>query len=323
MGIGNDIRPKKATAPDREPDLRSEDELTETDLSDINHAPDKTSEDSAPVVAEDKVEIPIDKDGIGHPVYEDLLPKSPKPFEHLEADRPSDEADLEKPSFLKFKPEPVGKDEKPIAKEDSFRSFTEYHQKQPKKSHLLTIIIIIFVFLLATLLVLQNLDQIKDMIGIKSEQKSDPKPISSGVEVIGSNDFKSDNTASTSPSTASNSTSASSTASTPTATPTPATPTPAPSITAPAEVKIRVLNGNGISGSAASVKNTLTAAGYSIPSVSNAARFTYTKTMIYYNTGKKAEADAVAAVLSNRTTEVVLNASVAGTSDVIVVVGKS
>lgn len=92
---------------------------------------------------------------------------------------------------------------------------------------------------------------------------------------------------------------------------------------AKAALQVEVLNGNGISGSAESVKSTLIASGYTVVKVANAKTFTYTKTYIYYKTGKSAEATALAGVLANRSCTTQLSDTIAGTYDIVVVVGKT
>jgi len=89
-----------------------------------------------------------------------------------------------------------------------------------------------------------------------------------------------------------------------------------------ADLAIKVLNGNGISNSADSVKKTLINAGYTIDKVANAKSFSYTKTYIYHKTGKEKEANAIQIVLSGRNCIIEKSDSIVGTYDIIVVVGK-
>ena len=86
---------------------------------------------------------------------------------------------------------------------------------------------------------------------------------------------------------------------------------------------MQVLNGNGISGSASSVRDQLVAAGFVVDKVANASRFTYTKTTIYFKTGKDAEAELVKSALTGHDVESFNNDAVVGDYDVIVVVGKT
>jgi len=315
MGISDDIRPKKVN-----PEKPVVEDVT----------PQEDDHEDG------QVEIPIDKSGKKKPVLDDIMPEPPKPFEHLEHihDEITPSDILHNPNIApedsdKKINKSYPKEEKPVSREDSFKTFAEYHENQPKKSHLLTIIIVLFVFLLATLLVLQNLDQIKELIGMSTKKTDSSESSNAGVEIIGSQDVNSANDAGTANQTTSTAESSSASTDQPAASTTPAVTTPAATTTPLASTKsvsavtIKVLNGNGISGSAAKVKTTLEAAGYTVGSVTNASKFTYTKTIIYYNTNLKTEADAIAKVLSARQTEVTESATITGTSDIVVVVGKS
>lgn len=88
-------------------------------------------------------------------------------------------------------------------------------------------------------------------------------------------------------------------------------------------IRLRVLNGSGITGDAAKTKTDLETKGYVISSIGN-AKFNYTQTQIYYLSGKNQEADLVAQDLTDKEakkSEAV--ASVVGdNTDVLVVVGK-
>ena len=100
------------------------------------------------------------------------------------------------------------------------------------------------------------------------------------------------------------------------------TPAAAPAIDKSA-ISISVLNGSGVKGSAQTVANTLTAAGFTIKGTANAKSFNYAKTYIYYKTDRLEQANLVAAALSARQTEVALSNTVVGAAyDVVVVVGK-
>lgn len=124
-----------------------------------------------------------------------------------------------------------------------------------------------------------------------------------------------------------------STSPTPSASPSPSastaptvTPTTTPAASASTNksaIALRVLNGNGITGSADQVKKTLIAAGFTVSSVTNAKSFAYVKTYVYYHGGKEAEANLVNAALTSRETIVQQSDTVTGTTyDVVVVVGK-
>ena len=89
------------------------------------------------------------------------------------------------------------------------------------------------------------------------------------------------------------------------------------------KITISVLNGNGISGSAGIVKNQLVAAGFVVDKVANAYKFNYQNTIIYFKTGKEAEAELIKTTLSDRQCETNNNDAVAGNYDIVIVVGKN
>ena len=67
--------------------------------------------------------------------------------------------------------------------------------------------------------------------------------------------------------------------------------------------KIRILNGNGITGDAAKLKTDLTSKGYDVGTVGN-AKLKYALTQVYYLVNYQKQADIVAKDLSPRKTEV-------------------
>ena len=87
-------------------------------------------------------------------------------------------------------------------------------------------------------------------------------------------------------------------------------------------IKLKVLNGNGISGSAAGIKTQLTDAGFTVSSVTNARTFTYPATIIYYHTDKEAEATLVKDSITGKETSLELSDAITPQHDVVVVVGK-
>lgn len=89
------------------------------------------------------------------------------------------------------------------------------------------------------------------------------------------------------------------------------------------KITIKILNGNGISGSAGAVKDQLIQAGYTVDKVANAYNFNYANTIIYFKTGKNAESELLKTPLSNRQCEIINNDSVTGNYDIVIVVGKS
>jgi hypothetical protein len=66
-----------------------------------------------------------------------------------------------------------------------------------------------------------------------------------------------------------------------------------------AQVKIQLLNGNGVKGDAARVKNLLTQAGWNVVAYGNANSFNYQNTLIYYKIEQEEAAKALADVLKN------------------------
>lgn len=95
------------------------------------------------------------------------------------------------------------------------------------------------------------------------------------------------------------------------------------SITNYSSKKLRIVNGNGITGEAASVKSTLEKAGFTIESTGNASK-TYEKTTIYYNgDANKDFAEALGASLptSYRNAEFIKSETVSGVYDAIIALG--
>jgi len=99
------------------------------------------------------------------------------------------------------------------------------------------------------------------------------------------------------------------------------TATPTDTVIDKKSIKMSVLNGNGITNSAVVVKNALVKAGFSVSAVANAKKFTYATTIIYYKTGKEAEAELVKAALPTRSVTTELYNGI-GSYDLQVVVGK-
>jgi len=108
-------------------------------------------------------------------------------------------------------------------------------------------------------------------------------------------------------------------------------PSPAPtatentSPTSPdkASIKIKLLNGNGINGSAASVRKTLETSGFTISIVKNASNFNYKDTIVYYKTGQEQAAELAKAALSSRTVSTELSDSITGSYTLVIVIGKN
>lgn len=87
-------------------------------------------------------------------------------------------------------------------------------------------------------------------------------------------------------------------------------------------ITLKVLNGNGVAGSADEVTALLKAAGFSPAKSGNARKFTYPESIVYYKTGEKEAANLVKAALPDLSTTLTNSDSIVGTYDVIVVVGK-
>lgn len=122
------------------------------------------------------------------------------------------------------------------------------------------------------------------------------------------------NTSTTTPTTSSPTTT------TPTTTTT--TPTTTPTTLDKSSIKIQVLNGNGITGSASTITAALQKAGFTVSNTGNAKSFTYTKTYVYFKTGQDAAAQAVETALAGRTVIRQNSDTIAKTYDIVVVIGK-
>jgi hypothetical protein len=91
----------------------------------------------------------------------------------------------------------------------------------------------------------------------------------------------------------------------------------------PAQVTVAVLNGTTIAGLAAQVGEEASADGFTLGTVTNAARTDQTRSEVLYRQGQKNAADLVADRLGIRTTAPVdaLTSELAGSFDVVVLVG--
>jgi len=86
---------------------------------------------------------------------------------------------------------------------------------------------------------------------------------------------------------------------------------------------ISVLNGSGVKNSAKNIADILSVAGFNVANTSNARSFSYATSIIYYKTGKDAEANLVKETLTDRTVELKESNSIVGAKyDIVVVVGK-
>jgi len=184
--------------------------------------------------------------------------------------------------------------------------------------------IAVLVIILIVILVKQNLNTIYKFIGLDELLgESSPDTTNTNSYETLSTDYTNNTTG-----TSTNSTTSTNSGTTAISTGSVAATTPAVApVTAPAttlnksSVKVSVLNGNGIAGSAAGIKTTLTAAGYTISNLSNAKVFTYATTMVYYKTGKTEYATDIKNTLTSKTVEIKESNTIAGVYDLVVVAG--
>lgn len=85
--------------------------------------------------------------------------------------------------------------------------------------------------------------------------------------------------------------------------------------------KIRIANGNGISGEGAKVQKELESKEFTVESVGNASK-KYTETVVYYKTGQEKLAEALKDAISNLYSATIENSdSVTGNYDAIIALG--
>ncbi|MEK7461035.1 MAG: LytR C-terminal domain-containing protein [Patescibacteria group bacterium] len=115
----------------------------------------------------------------------------------------------------------------------------------------------------------------------------------------------------------------------PTPSPTPsATPSPSPTETTPpppaepdkSTISMRILNGSGTSGQAATLQTTLKKNGFTVRSIATAKTRRATG-IIYYATSKQAEAEFVASFITNRVLEFEENPALAKPDTLLIIVG--
>lgn len=103
-------------------------------------------------------------------------------------------------------------------------------------------------------------------------------------------------------------------------------PTPAPAPAKPtidkAALKIRVLNGGGVSGAGDAAKKVIEAAGFKVDSVGNAKKFSYETSYVYYPKDKKAEAELLSEAIKDKYSITTEENEVAAGYDALVVIGK-
>lgn len=92
-------------------------------------------------------------------------------------------------------------------------------------------------------------------------------------------------------------------------------------------IRMRVLNGNGITGDAAKIQKQLETAGFTVQAVGNAKRQDYPTTQVYYLAGQKSQAELVNETLKTAgrsTTLEEASADLVGVdTDVLIVTGKT
>jgi hypothetical protein len=85
--------------------------------------------------------------------------------------------------------------------------------------------------------------------------------------------------------------------------------------------KIRVANGNGISGEGQKIKAVLISAGFQVASVGNASK-QYSETFVFYKTGQQDLAEALKnAIKDSYTATIKEDNSVVGTYDAVIALG--
>lgn len=87
-------------------------------------------------------------------------------------------------------------------------------------------------------------------------------------------------------------------------------------------LKIQVLNGNGVTGSAVAIKKTLETAGFKVASTANAGNFAYATTFVYYKTGQEEGANLIKTALPDKSVTVKNSDTLVKTYDIVVIVGK-
>lgn len=231
--------------------------------------------------------------------------------------------------------EDVETEQKPNSAKDDFFPETESNQAsakklstakkstKPKKRSFLSYIfnrklLFLIVFFALAYYIFANFDQVKEMIS--GEPESDEPAV-----VIVAQDYAATADKATETATeAATETVPAETATTPETTTTP-TSTTATTTTATIDktaLTISLLNGNGINNSAAEVKKTLVADGYTVGHLGNAKNFNYATSFVYHKTGKEAEAAALKTLLSTKSITVENDDIICKTYDIVIVVGK-
>ena len=212
--------------------------------------------------------------------------------------------------------EPKNKDE---LENDFFADSKNKHRESPRleaepkehhRSPVGKIILILMVLALVVVIIYQNFDLIKNLAGDKFNIFSNNQNSATTISNLNANDnVNSNSNANSNQNLNTNQSNANLNTNT------------APVIDKTAVV-IEVLNGNGITGSADKVKSLLATAGYTVAKVTNAKKFTYPDTLIYYKTGQEAVATDIKATLVGYQTTTENSDTVVGSYDIVVIVGK-
>ncbi len=177
------------------------------------------------------------------------------------------------------------------------------------------LLLFLLVFALS-LLAFQNFEKIKDFYNTQTgKEDGTGGNITQTVKIV-PQDYSTGTT--TAPATTGSTAQTTTPITAPAQTTTPATVT----TTAKSAIKLKLLNGNGITGSANTIKKTLEADGYVVGFLGNAKVFTYQSTYIYYKTAFKTNADAIKLLFPTRTIIEENNEAICGTYDIVMVVGK-
>lgn len=205
---------------------------------------------------------------------------------------------------------------KPDSTHDDFQKQSKSEEKVEKPSkkqgNPMTKWVVLLIIILVALLVWQNYSKILEVVGLNKLLNTSNE---SELESYDSNLQGTDYTSQSSLSADTSSTNANQNQAS-------IAETPATSIDK-SKITIKILNGNGISGSAGAVKDQLVQAGFIVDKVANAYNFKYENSIVYFNTGMNVEAELIKTTLSDRQCEVVNDDSVVGNYDIVIVVGKS
>lgn len=210
--------------------------------------------------------------------------------------------------------------EEPKTKEELENDFFEHSSHRRPAPHLEAepkeprpigkVILILMVVALVVVIIFQNFDLIKNLVGDKFNIFSNNQNSATTESNLNLNDNSNDNlNANSNQNLNTNSSNANLNTNT------------APVIDK-AGVVIQVLNGNGVTGSADKVKSLLISSGYTVSKIANARKFTYPDTLIYYKTGQEAVATDIKATLTGYQTTIENSDTIVGSYDIIVVVGK-